>query len=248
MTANRPSSGLIAWFASNPVAANLLMLLIVIGGLYGLRTTDTEVFPHFKPHQIEVMAHYPGAGPLEIEESVCVRIEEAIYDVPGVKRLNTEIWEGRCRVMVSILPDHDKEIMMSTLRGRIQAIQRLPKGMEKIEVQEASRANDDGVIWVALHGPTDPLTLKHVGDRIQEELAAIPGVTRALNYNDIPYEIAIEVPAEKLRQYRLSLHDIAEAVRRTSLDLPGGLVNPSGLAQFWQQRRRLPAEPSERVS
>jgi multidrug efflux pump subunit AcrB len=229
MMPNRPSSGLIAWFASNPVAANLLMLLIVIGGLYGLRTTDTEVFPRFKPHQIEVMAHYPGAGPLEIEESVCVRIEEAIYDVPGVKRLNTEIWEGRCRVRVSILPDHDKEIMMSTLRGRIQAIQRLPKALEKIELQEASRANDDGVIWVALHGPTDPLTLKHLGDRIQEELAAIPGVTRALNYNDIPYEIAIEVPAEKLRQYRLSLHDIAEAVRRASLDLPGGLVKtPNG--------------------
>jgi multidrug efflux pump subunit AcrB len=229
MTSSRQPSGLIAWFASNPVAANLLMLLIVIGGLYGLRTTDTEVFPRFKPHQIEVMAHYPGAGPLEIEESVCVRIEEAIYDVPGVKRLNTEIWEGRCRVMVSILPNHDKEIMMSTLGGRVQAIQRLPKGLEKIEVQEASRANDDGVIWVALHGPTDPLPLKHLGDRIQEELAAIPGVTRALNYNDIPYEIAIEVPAEKLRQYRLSLHDIAEAVRRASLDLPGGLVKtPNG--------------------
>jgi multidrug efflux pump subunit AcrB len=229
MMPNRPSSGLIAWFASNPVAANLLMGLIVIGGLYGLMTMDTEVFPRFKPHQIEVMAHYPGAGPLEIEESVCVRIEEAIYDVPGVKRLNTEIWEGRCRVMVSILPDHDREVMMSTLRGRIQAIQRLPKALEKIDVQASSRANDDGVIWVALHGPTDPLTLKHLGDRIQEELAAIPGVTRALNYNDIPYEIAIEVPAEKLRQYRLSLHDIAEAVRRASLDLPGGLVKtPDG--------------------
>lgn len=221
-------SGLLAWFAANPVAANLLMLLILIGGLSSYALIDTEVFPRFSPHIVEVKAFYPGAGPMEIEESVCVRIEEAIFDVPGVKRLNTEIFQAECTIKVAVLPDYDKEQVMNTVRGRVQAIQRLPKGLEKIDVRAAVR-DDDGLIWVALHGPTDPLTLKRYGEQIQQQLAAIPGVTSAWNYGYIPYEIAIEVSSDKLRQYRLSLHDVAQAMRRASIDLPAGLVkSPAG--------------------
>ncbi|SMF97580.1 Multidrug efflux pump subunit AcrB [Methylomagnum ishizawai] len=224
-----PPSSLIGWFAANPVAANLLMLLILIGGTVGALTMDKEVFPRFSPQLVEVRAVYPGAGPVEIEESVCVRIEEAIYDLPGVKRLNTEITEGECLVKVAILPDHDKPTVMGAVRGRVQAIPRLPPTLEKIEVREAVRDGDDGVIWVALHGPTDPLTLKQIGERVQGDLTRIPGVTRALNYNETAYEIAIEVASAKLRQYRLSLREVAEAVRRASLNLAGGLVKtPAG--------------------
>jgi multidrug efflux pump subunit AcrB len=223
------SSGLIAWFASNPVAANLLMLLILLGGAGSLIVMDKEVFPRFLPHQVEIKAIYPGAGPLEIEDSVCVRIEEAVYDLPGIKRLKSEITEGECTVNVAVLPGHDKDQVMNAVRGRVQSIQRLPKALEKIEVQPAYREGDDGVIWVALHGPTDPLTLKRLAERIQADLARLPGVTLAYNYYDRPYEIAIEVSSERLRQYRLSLHDVAEAVRRASVDLPGGLVkSPAG--------------------
>ncbi|MDO9107197.1 MAG: efflux RND transporter permease subunit [Methylovulum sp.] len=221
--------GLLAWFAGNPVAANLLMLLILAGGWSSYTLIDTEVFPRFSPHIIEVSAFYPGAGPLEIEASVCVRIEEAIFDVPGIKRLNTEISQGKCQVNAAVLADYDRELVMNTIHGRIQAIPRLPKGLEKIDVQPAMRDGDDGVIWVALHGRTDPLTLKRFGEHIQQQLAAIPGITKAINYGDIPYEIAIEVSATKLRQYRLSLHDVVLAMRRASIDLPAGLVkSPTG--------------------
>lgn len=222
-------TGLLAWFVANPVAANLLMLLILIGGASSYAYIDTEVFPRFSPHIIDINALYPGAGPLEIEESVCVRIEEAVFDIPGVKRLNSEIFQGECLVKVAVLADYDKDQVMNAVRSRVQAIQRLPKGLEKIDVQAASRDDDDGIIWIALHGPTDPLTLKRFGEQIQQQLAAIPGVTSARNYGDIPYEIAIEISSAKLRRYRLALHDVAEAVRRASVDLPAGLLkNPSG--------------------
>jgi len=222
-------SGLLAWFAANPVAANLLMLLILIGGLSSYTVIDTEVFPRFSPQIIEVNAAYPGAGPLEIEDAICVRIEEAIFDVSGVKRLNTEITEGQCQVSVAVLPGYDREQVMSAVRSRVQAIQRLPKGLDAIDVWPATRDSDDGVIWVALHARTDPLTLKRYGQQIEQQLAAIPGVTHARNYGNIPYEIAVEVSSQKLRQYRLSLHDIAEAMRRASIDLPAGLVkSPAG--------------------
>jgi multidrug efflux pump subunit AcrB len=226
---SRLPSGPITWFAANPVAANLLMLLILIGGVGSLILMDKEVFPRFLPHQIEIKATYPGAGPLEIEESVCVRIEEAIYNLPGVKRLNSEIIEGECTIKLAVLPAHNRDQVMSAVHGRVQTIQRLPKGLEKIEVHPANRIGDDGVIWVALHGPTDPLTLKRLGDSIHGELSQIPGVVRAHNYYELPYEISIEVSSQRLRQYSVSLNEVTEAIRRASIDLPGGTVkNPMG--------------------
>ena len=218
------SIGLHAWFASNPVAANVLMMLILVGGLFGYQSMDKEVFPRFNPHQIEVIALYPGAGPLEVEESVCIHIEEAINDIIGVKRLYTEIQQGTCTVKVSVLPEYNVEQVLATIQGRIQGIPRLPKNLEKITVQLAQREDDDGVIWVSLHGFTDPLSLQHYGDKIRSDLERISGVRLVRNYFEALYEVSIEVSAAHLQQYHLSIHDITEAIRRASLDQSNGLV------------------------
>lgn len=217
-------NGPIAWFAANPVAANLLMMLIVCGGVSSLLFMEKEVFPPFKLPRILISATYPGAGPLEIEESVCIRIEEAIYDLPGIEQLKSDIYSGRCDVRATVLPRHDKDRVQNAISARIEAIQRLPKSLEKIDVKTDYRQGDDGVIWVALHGNTDSLTLKRFGERIQGDLARLKGVNRARNYYEVPYEIAIEVSSDKLRRHKLSVQQIAEAVRRASVDLPGGLV------------------------
>ncbi|AMK76729.1 MULTISPECIES: efflux RND transporter permease subunit [Methylomonas] len=221
--------GLLAWFAGNPVAANLLMLLIITGGVLGVLGVDKEVFPRFSPNKIHIEAVFPGAGPTEVEESVCVPIEEAIHDVPGVKHLHGEIRGDNCQIGVEILPDYDRNQLMATLQSRVQAIPRLPKQLEKIQVLPADREDDDGVIWLALHGATDAATLQRYGDRIQEQLAAIPGVSRARNYGELVYEIDIEVSPQQLRKYQLTLDELAQAVRKASVDLPGGLIkNPDG--------------------
>ena len=224
---NRQSNGLLAWFASNPVAANLLMVFILVGGVSGYIAMDKEVFPRFNPHKIEIAAVYPGAGPMEIEASVCVRIEEAIKDVPGVKGLYTEIQQGSCNMKVSILPDYNLEQVLNSLQGRVQGIPRLPKNLEKIEVQLAQRDDDDGVIWVSLHGPTDPLSLQRYGEHVRADLERIPGVRWVRNYYETPYEIAIEISPAKLQQYRLSLHDVTKAIHRASLEQSNGLVKTS---------------------
>lgn len=218
------TTGLLAWFACNPVAANVLMMLILVGGLFGYQSMDKEVFPRFNPHQIEVIALYPGAGPLEIEASVCIHIEEAINDIIGVKRLYTEIQQGTCTIKVSVLPEYNVEQVLATLQGRIQGIPRLPKNLEKITVQLAQREDDDGVIWVSLHGFTDPLTLQHYGDKIRSDLERISGVRLVRNYFEALYEVSIEVSASHLQQYHLSIHEITEAIRQASLDQSNGLV------------------------
>jgi multidrug efflux pump subunit AcrB len=167
---------------------------------------------------------YPGAGPLEIEASVCIHIEEAINDIIGVKRLYTEIQQGTCTIKVSVLPEYNVEQVLATLQGRIQGIPRLPKNLEKITVQLAQREDDDGVIWVSLHGFTDPLSLQHYGDKIRSDLERISGVRLVRNYFEALYEVSIEVSADHLQQYHLSIHEITEAIRRASLDQSNGLV------------------------
>jgi multidrug efflux pump subunit AcrB len=229
MTKRLRSGNLLAWFAANPVAANLLMLLIMSGGLLGIADVDKEVFPRFSPHQIVVNTQYLGAGTAEVEESVCVPIEEAIYDIPGVKHLHSEIRGDDCKIDVEILPDVPREQVMASVQSKVQGIARLPKQLEKIQVLPADRNDDDGVIWVALHGNTDAFTLQSFGEHIQQQLAAIPGVSKARNYGEMAYELAIEVSPDKLRQYQITLDEVAQAVRKASVDLPGGLVkNPDG--------------------
>ena len=226
---NSRFSGLLAWFASNPVAANLLMSLILLGGIFGMFDVEKEVFPRFSPHQIEVKAIFPGAGPSAVEESVCIPIEEAINDLPGIKHLHGEIRGETCKLGVEIQSDRNREQMMALLRSRIQSIPHLPKQLEKIDVLPADHKDDDGVIWVALHGAADAFSLQQFGERIQQQLTTIPGVSRVNNYGERGYEISIEVSSEQLRKYQMTLDEVAQAIRNVSVELSGGLIkNPDG--------------------
>ncbi|MGY6215883.1 efflux RND transporter permease subunit [Methylolobus aquaticus] len=222
-----PRRSLLAWFAANPVAANLLMALIWLGGAFSIFDIQKDVHPRFTPHRFEIEALYPGAGPLEVETSICVPLEEAVHDLTGVKGINTTVFEGMCRLSVQVLPGYDRQILMGAARGRIQSIPSLPDAVERIDVREASRDGDDGVIWVALYGAAAPLELKRLGERIQADLGALPGVTRTVDYGRTSYEIAVEVIPAKALQYRLSVDEIAQAVRRASLDLAGGAIKTS---------------------
>ena len=223
--------GVLAWFASNPIAANLLMLLIFIGGIVGFNIVDKEVFPRFSLQKIDIVANYPGASASEIEQSVCIRIENAIAEREGIKHINAEILEGEslCRIKVSLLPDYDQQQMINVLRSSVQNIPRMPKGVESIIVEASMREEDSGVIWVALHGATEAFDLQRYGEHIKADLEHIDGVRLVRNYNEIPYEIAIEISPEKLRQHQLSLSDVTEAIHRSSLNQANGLVKtPAG--------------------
>jgi multidrug efflux pump subunit AcrB len=225
----RGSASVIAWFAANPVAANLLMGLIWLGGAFGLLGLDREVYPRFSPHRLEIEAVYPGAGPEAVEAAVCIPIEEAVHDLPGLLRLGTTAFEGSCQIKAEIEPDRNLEALMSAARDRIRALSHLPRSLERIDVKESTRDGDDGVIWVALYGPADPLALKRFGERIRADLAALPGVARTVDYGRMSYEIAVQARPADLARYRLSLREVAEALRQASPDPAGGVVRtPEG--------------------
>jgi multidrug efflux pump subunit AcrB len=216
----------IAWFARNGVAANLLAVLVVAGGLITVGHIKKEVFPEFSSDLINVSVVYPGAAPAEVEEGICVRIEEAIQSLEGIKQITSHAGEGLGTVRVELLPNVKARDVMDDIKTRVDAIDTFPVEAERPIVEEVLLRKQ--VINVAVSGPADEATLKRLGERVRDEISALPGVTQVELANARPYEISIEISEEALRRYGLTFDDVARAVRRSSLDLPGGSIKTSG--------------------
>lgn len=218
--------GIISWFAHNPVAANLLMLVFLTGGLIALPTIRQEEFPAIDTDLVRISVEYPGATPEETEESVCLRIEEAIEGTPDVDRITALAVEGACVVTVELVIGADGEVALSEIDNRVQGIDTFPEETERPVV---SKVLVRGLaLMFAIAGDADERTLKVLGQRARDELSTLPGISQVtLNYAR-PYEISIEVPEETLRRHGLTLESVAQAVQTSSLDLPGGSVKTEG--------------------
>ncbi len=216
----------IAWFAENSVAANLLMALILGGGLLTVSSLTMEVFPEFSSDMISVSMIYRGAAPEEVEEAVCVRIEEAIQGLEGIKRITSTASENVGTVMIEILPGADARKLLDDVKSNIDAIETFPDETEEPVIKETVRRRQ--VINLAVSGNADETTLKYLGEQVRDEIAALPGITQVELNNARPYEISIEVSEDALRRYALTMDEVARAVRRSSLDLPGGSVKTDG--------------------
>jgi multidrug efflux pump subunit AcrB len=216
----------IEWFVHNPVAANLLMLVMVVGGLLVLSGIRQEEFPAIEPEAARITVEYRGASPGEVEESICLRIEEAIEGTPNLDRINTVAAEGACNVTAEFVVGADVDAAVTEIENRIDAIDTFP-----VEAERPSVAKYDirrGVLKVAISGSIGERDLKTIGQRAREEIAALPEVSQADLKYDRPYEVSIEVSEETLRRHGLDLETVARAVRNTSLDLPGGSVKTEG--------------------
>ena len=214
--------GLVAWFASNGVVANLLMVVILVGGALSLPEIRKEVFPEFSTDLISVSVVYPGAAPEEVEEGICIRIEESVQSLAGVKRITSTASEGMGIVNVEILEGTDARELLDDVKGRVDAISTFPEEAEQPVIQEFIVRNQ--VINIAVSGPADERTLKRVAEQVRDEVVSLPGITQAELSSARPYEVSIEVSEEALLRHGLSFDQVAQAVRRSSLDLPGGSV------------------------
>ncbi|HYE33246.1 MAG TPA: efflux RND transporter permease subunit, partial [Methylomirabilota bacterium] len=214
--------GLNAWFVTNPVAANLVVLVILVAGVLAPFRLKQEIFPEFSADQISVSVVYPGAAPEEVEEGVCLRVEEAVFGLEGIKRITSTAAEGAGAINIEALPGADARKLLDDIKSRVDAIDTFPVETEKPVVKELVIRNQ--VINIGISGAADEKTLRHVGERVRDEVSSIPGITQAELVSVRPYEISIELSESALRQYGLTFDEVARAVRRTSLDLPGGSV------------------------
>jgi len=218
--------GLIAWFASNHVAANLLMFLIVAFGVVSSFTIRKQTTPDFEINQIIVRVPYLGAAPQEVEEGVVVKIEEAVQDIPGIVEINSTASEGMGTVRLETATGADMNEILTEIKTRVDAISTFPGLTEKpiIYKQEFQLH----VVFLTVTGDLDAYARKSIGDEIREELLRIPEVNSVDILGDRPYEISIEVPEHVLRQYGLTMSEISTAIRNSAIDMPGGSIRSSG--------------------
>lgn len=218
--------GAIAWFAENGVAANLLMIVILVGGLLTLPRIKQEVFPEARIEMVTVTVPYRGATPEEVEEGVCVRVEEAVQGVEGIKRILSTATEGAGVVTIELEPDADMRQAVDDLKARVDAIDTFPAETEKPIVQQVVMRSQ--VINVAVSGDVDEPTLRHLGQQVRDDIVRLDGVTHADLANVRPYEISIEVSEDALRRHGITFDEVVAAVRRTSIDLPAGSIRTAG--------------------
>jgi multidrug efflux pump subunit AcrB len=216
----------IAWFANHRVAANLLMIGIVAGGLLTLPRITREVFPDITPEILTVRVDYPGASPNEVETTIVTRIEDAVEGLLGVRRVTSDASEGTALVTAELFTDADPARVLDDLKARIDAVPSFPEEAERPVVEWPLIRRH--VINVAASGTSGERTLKNTAERVRDEIAALEGITHVEVSGARRDEISIEVSESALRRHRLTFDEVAEAVRRFSLDLPGGTLKTSG--------------------
>jgi len=216
---------MISWFTRNGVAANLLMLLLVLGGLASYFFVKRELFPQFSLDTVIVRVPYPGASPSEVEDLVVIRIEEAVQGIDGIKEINSSAQENYGSVSIVVDKGYDISKVKDEIKTRVDAISTFPNDTEKPIIEELLIQKD--VIRVSVYGDTDENSIKRIAERIRDDLVTIDGISQAIVEGVRNYEISIEVSEETLRNYGLTLQELSNTVRANSLDLPGGLIKSS---------------------
>jgi multidrug efflux pump subunit AcrB len=218
--------GWIAWFARNHVAANLLMAVIVIAGLFGAFSIQKQTFPDFEANAVQITMAYRGAAPAEVEEGVVVKIEEAIADIEGIQEIRSQAREGLGIITVDIATGYPVDRALDEIKLRVDAIPNFPVETEKPVI--ARQIFERQVLWVTVYGDIDDRSRKALAQQVRDELLRLPGIRKVNLVGDRPFEIGVEVSEANLRKYGLTFDEVAQAVRRASVNLPGGSVKTEG--------------------
>lgn len=229
--------GPISWMATHPVAANLVMLGFLLGGFLFLNTMKQEVFPDFITDSVSINVVYTGADPEEIERSIILVIEDAVSGVEGIDEISSSAKEGIGSVIVEALSDADIYLLAQEIQKEVDRITTFPEEAEepKINVMASKRKT----VSLVIYGETKEQILHELAENFRDQLLQADNITQIELEGVRPLEINIEVSQENLQRYNLSLSDIAQRIRNTSLDLPGGSVKTdAGEILIRMQERR----------
>jgi multidrug efflux pump subunit AcrB len=218
--------GAIAWFAENHVAANLLMIFLIFAGVLTLTTIKLEVFPETSLDRISITTQYSGASPAEVEEAVIRRIEERLAGLAGIKRIDSTAREGLGTITIEVIKGWDVKSLLDEVKAEVDRITTLPDEAEKPVVREVTARVQ--VINIAVYGDVQESTIKYLTEKIKDDITNLSGVTLADIFGIRNGEVHIEISEKTLRRYDLTLGQVADTVRRASLDLPAGSVKTEG--------------------
>jgi multidrug efflux pump subunit AcrB len=220
-------TGLIAFFANNSVAANLMMMFIIVMGLWNYKTIQRQMFPNIEFNYISVSAVYRGASPQEIEQSIIIKMEEALKDITEIKESTSRVQRGSGSISLEIDSDKNLSEVLDKVKARIDSIANFPADMEPPNISQIEFQQE--VIAMALVGDLPISELKPLAQQIEDELRALQNVS-LVELEAPDDEIAIEINPETLRKYNLSIADVTQAIRRFSTDISAGqLRTESGI-------------------
>ncbi len=211
---------MIDFFARHPTAGNLLMLFLAALGLLALPNLQRETFPDFAPQELQISVPYPGASAEDVEEAICQRLEDAIDSVSDVAEMRCEAREGMARATVELEEGGDFPRFLDDVNTEVDAIDNFPEQTEPPVIKELGRT--DNVVAIAITGPMSNSDLKAYAEQIKEQLQQLPEVSQVEVNGFSDHQLQIQIPARALRQYGLSMSDIANAVTRQGIDLPAG--------------------------
>ncbi len=223
-------TGIIEWFCRHHVAGNFLMLLVVVLGSTTWPTLKKEIFPETSIDAVSISVPYPNATPEEVEKGVIIPIEEAIQDIEGIDTIRSVATQGMAAVTVEVASSYSVRNVMDDIKTRVDAIQNLAENAEEPTLTELLIKPQ--VMSIAVSADTDEATLRELAERVRSGLLTFKGgpiaVTQASLAGVRDYEISIEVSEDTLRRHGIGFDQVAAAVRRSSLDLPGGSVRTEG--------------------
>ena len=218
--------GIIGWFVRNHVAANLMMFAIIGLGLYSGLNLRQQTTPDFDINYVSVRVPYLGAAPEEVEEGVVIKIEEAIQDTKGIKKIKSTSSEGLGSVRAEVEIGADINEVLNEIKVKVDAISTFPELTEKPVVYKVEIPT--GILFVSIYGNLDEYQRKNIAEEMKDELLNFPEIKSINLLGDRNFEISIEVTENTLREYDLTMSEISAAIRASSIDLPGGRIRTDG--------------------
>ncbi|MEO1658163.1 MAG: efflux RND transporter permease subunit [Pseudomonadota bacterium] len=222
-----PGGGLFGWFVGNSVSANLLMIVMIVGGLAAMNALRTETFPEIDPRQITVTVPYPGATPGEVEEAITTRVEEAVIGIEGVKRVRSSAAEGAGTVTVELKDFVNAQEVKDDVDAAVDQLGDFPPA-EAERPQITIAETESNVLRLAIFGDLEEIGLREAAEEIEADLLSLPDITNVELAGVRNREISIEVSESTLRAYGLTFAEVATAVDRASVNLSAGTVRTSG--------------------
>ena len=208
--------------AGHSVAANLIMVLCLVGGLVWGIQIKKEVFPDFELDRVNITVAYPGASPEEVERGIILAIEEAVQDLDGIKEVTATAREGSGSVTVEMIEGKEIQRLSQNIRNEVDRIKSFPDEAEEPQVVIAERKR--AVVSIALFGNHTQQVLREVAEDIRDRLLQDKEITQVELQGIRDLEISIEVSQAQLRAYNLTLAEISDRIRRATVELPGGAI------------------------
>lgn len=226
---------MIAWFAKNDVAANLLLVVIMLSGLYVVSTQiPVDLFPEFEQRQVQVSMTLSGSSPQELEEGITIKVEEAVQDLEGIRQITSKSREGSASITLEVEEGYDVREVLDEVKIRVDGINNFPVDAENLLIQVPQRRRD--AIGIVLYGDYDAITLRRLAEDIRDEVANLDAISQAEVGNTLPFEISIEIPPLSLRKFDLTLEQVASVIRQNSRDVSAGNLKTQGGEIFIRSR------------